>query len=153
MSYLSLDSLLYYTNVSLAWENLTVKVHLMWTCQWSLKLIMQWKVIVFNWSSVCFPTAINEDRNTFLCRTAVMGLPFSVQRLLEYLIDGYVLPNEAACNPAGASIACLLTDWMSKQSTETSLRGGQAPGGQSNGCQQPGWWCEVISEATTPLLK
>lgn len=67
-----------------------------------------------------------------------MGLPFNMQRLLEYLIDGYALPNEAASNPAGASVACLLTDWLFEQSAETLLRGGQAPGGQSNGCQQPG---------------
>lgn len=48
------------------------------------------------------------------------------------------MPNEAAPDPAGASIARLFTDWLSKQSAGGSLRGGLAPGGQSNGCQQLG---------------
>lgn len=38
--------------------------------------------------------------------------------LLEYEIDGSVLPNEAASNPAGESIACLLTGWLFKQSEQ-----------------------------------
>lgn len=74
---------------------------------------MQLKVIVFNWSSVSFPTAMNGELDTFWYRAAVMRQPLKEQKLLEYVIDGPMLPNEAASNPAGASIACLLTDWLS----------------------------------------
>lgn len=38
-------------------------------------------------------------------------------------MDGFEKTSEATCKPAGVSIACLLTDWLSEHSIESAVRG------------------------------
>lgn len=125
------------TSVSIGWVNVLVTGQHMWTYQWSLKSIMQLKVIVFNWSFVGFPAAVDREQNTFRYRFVMMWVQCKQRRPLEYVIDVFVKTSEATCKPAGASVACLLPDWLSEHSIEGSMRGEQGPGGWSNGCQQP----------------